>query len=93
MTTPPGGGRRVGPKLTVDHETVAERSPEGRATRTDMPRSAHAEFVASPERPDPIALLESQAVTRVPDLVPIRCGRMMVSPFTFLPGSGPGDGQ
>ena len=93
MTTHPGGGRRVGPKLTVEHTTVAERSAEGRATRTDMPRSAHAEFVASPDPPAPIALLECQVVTRVPDLVPIRCGRMMVPPLTFLPGSGGGDGQ
>ena len=52
-----------------------------------MPRSAHAEFDPGPKRPDPVALLESQAKTRVPELVPIRYGRMLVSPFTFYRGA------
>ena len=52
-----------------------------------MPRSSHAGFVAGRDRPDPVALLEQQAVTRVPELVPIRYGRMLVSPFTFYRGA------
>ena len=52
-----------------------------------MPRSAHAEFDPGPKRPDPVALLEGQAKTRVPELVPIRYGRMLVSPFTFYRGA------
>ena len=52
-----------------------------------MPRSSHATFEPSPDRPDPIALLERQAKTRVPELVPIRYGRMLVSPFTFYRGA------
>ncbi len=52
-----------------------------------MARSSHAGFEPSGGRPDPIAVLEQQANTRVPDLVPIRYGRMLVSPFTFYRGA------
>ena len=52
-----------------------------------MPRSSHAGFTPSPHRSDPIELLERQAETRVPELVPIRYGRMLVSPFTFYRGA------
>ena len=52
----------------------------------EAPRSRHAEFQAWAERPDPIALLEEQAGTRVPELVPIRYGRMVASPFAFFRG-------
>ena len=49
--------------------------------------SSHAAFEPSPDRPDPVTLLERQAKTRVPELVPIRYGRMLVSPFTFYRGA------
>ena len=52
-----------------------------------MPRSSHAGFTPGADRPDPVALLERQAVTREPELVPIRYGRMLVSPFTFFRGA------
>jgi uncharacterized protein (DUF2252 family) len=52
-----------------------------------VPRSSHAVFEPSPRRKDPIKLLQSQAKTRVPELVPIRYGRMLVSPFTFYRGA------
>ena len=52
-----------------------------------MPRRSHAEWAPSTLRPDPIELLEQQAETRVPELVPIRYGRMLVSPFTFYRGA------
>ncbi len=52
-----------------------------------MPRASHAEFAPGPARHDPVALLESQSTTRVPDLVPIRYGRMLVSAFTFYRGA------
>src|SRR5205823_13521000 len=55
--------------------------------RREVPRSSHAVFQPSPDRPDPIQLLERQAKTRVPELVPIRYGRMLVSPFTFYRGA------
>jgi uncharacterized protein (DUF2252 family) len=71
----------------VQHLSVAERVARGRAARTEVPRSSHAAFEPSPDRADPIALLERQARTRVPELVPIRYGRMLVSPFTFYRGA------
>ena len=52
-----------------------------------MPPSAHAGWRPAPDRPDPVALLEEQAATRIPELVPIRHGRMAVSPFTFYRGA------
>jgi uncharacterized protein (DUF2252 family) len=69
------------------HLTVAERTARGRAARTEVPRSSHAGFEPAGNRPDPVELLERQAATRVPDLVPIRYGRMLVSPFTFYRGA------
>ena len=87
MTTSAQDDRRVPTKATVEHPTVAERVARGQAARADVPRSAHAEFDPGPKRPDPVALLEGQAKTRVPELVPIRYGRMLVSPFTFYRGA------
>jgi uncharacterized protein (DUF2252 family) len=62
----------------------AERAAAGKAARAGAPRSSHAEWKPAKDRPDPVKLLESQATTRVPELVPIRYGRMLVSPFTFF---------
>jgi uncharacterized protein (DUF2252 family) len=59
----------------------------GKAARAEVPRESHAVFDPPPDRPDPIALLEQQAKTRVPELVPVRWGRMMVSPFTYYRGA------
>src|SRR5881275_130595 len=67
--------------------TVAEREARGKAARAEVPRSSHGEFRPPARRADPIKLLESQAKTRVPELVPIRYGRMLVSPFTFYRGA------
>src|SRR5664279_3891511 len=69
------------------HLTVTERSARGRDARTKVPRSSHAGFEPASDRPDPVELLERQAATRVPELVPIRYGRMLVSPFTFYRGA------
>jgi len=60
---------------------------QGRNLRKDLPRSAHAEIEFGPDRADPIAILETSNATRVPELVPIRYGRMLQSPFTFFRGS------
>jgi uncharacterized protein (DUF2252 family) len=63
-------------------------SPErGRAARGASPRSAHGDWAPAPDRPDPVAVLAAQAATRVQELVPIRYGRMLVSPFTFYRGA------
>ena len=78
--------RTTRPKA-VFHLTVDERVARGKAARAEVPRSRHAEFEAPEDRADPIDLLEAQAQTRVPELVPIRYGRMLVSSFTFYRGA------
>ena len=70
----------------VEHFTPAERAARGKAARAEIPRSAHAAWEPTAQRRSPVDLLEEQAQTRVPELVPIRYGRMLVSPFTFYRG-------
>jgi len=65
----------------------AERYAAGKALRSNAPRSSHGEWVPDPERPDPISLLEESNKTRLEQLVPIRYGRMSMSPFAFFRGS------
>jgi uncharacterized protein (DUF2252 family) len=65
----------------------AERAEWGRSLRATVPRSAHAEFAAGPDREDPLALLREQDAVRVPELLPIRYGRMAASPFAFFRGA------
>lgn len=67
--------------------SVAGRIARGKALRDAVPRSRHATFELAPDRPDPVDLLEAQAQSRVPELMPIRYGRMLVSPFTFYRGA------
>jgi uncharacterized protein (DUF2252 family) len=67
--------------------TPAERVARGKAARAAVPRESHAVFDPPSDRPDPISLLEQQATTRVAELVPVRYGRMMVSPFTYYRGA------
>src|SRR5438270_10836084 len=67
--------------------TPAERAARGKAARAEVPRTSHAVFDPPSDRADPIALLEEQARSRVPELVPVRYGRMMVSPFTYYRGA------
>jgi uncharacterized protein (DUF2252 family) len=63
------------------------RRAYGRAARARTPRTRHAGWSTPADRTDPVSLLEEQATTRVPDLIPVRHGRMMVSPFTFYRGA------
>jgi uncharacterized protein (DUF2252 family) len=70
-----------------EHLSVSERAARGKAARAKAPRSSHGIFEPAPKRADPIALLERQAKTRVPELVPIRYGRMLVSAFAFYRGA------
>jgi uncharacterized protein (DUF2252 family) len=77
----------AGTANAVPHLSVAERVARGKAARAEVPRSSHGVFEPSPTRVDPVELLELQAKTRVPELVPIRYGRMLVSPFTFYRGA------
>src|SRR5262245_41858075 len=71
----------------VPHLTVAERVERGKQARAKVPRSSHAGFEPGPKRPDPVDLLADQAASRVPELVPIRYGRMLTSPFAFYRGA------
>jgi uncharacterized protein (DUF2252 family) len=59
----------------------------GQSARREVPFESHAAVPAADERPDPVEILREQGVTRVPELVPIRYGRMLVSPFTFFRGA------
>ena len=67
--------------------TPEASAAKGKAARTAAPRPSHAAFHPRPDRPDPVALLEEQAKTRVPELVPVRWGRMLVSPFSYYRGA------
>ncbi|MFF4501443.1 DUF2252 domain-containing protein [Streptomyces sp. NPDC001401] len=69
------------------HRTPKERAALGKAARTTAPRSAHAEFTPPPKRTDPVDVIETQSAKRVPELVPIRYGRMSESPFRFYRGA------
>ena len=71
----------------IAHPSVDERIERGRAARAKVPRASHEGWEPSADRPDPVGLLEEQNTTREPDLVPVRHGRMMVSPFTFYRGA------
>ncbi len=64
-----------------------ESAERGRAARDSLPRSAHGDWVPALDRPDPVDVLAAQAASRLPELVPIRYGRMLVSPFTFYRGA------
>ena len=74
---------------TPFHKVVRleQRYQEGKARRTDVSRESHAEWRPARRRPDPVALLERSSAGRVPELIPIRYGRMLLSPFTFFRGA------
>ncbi len=72
---------------TVPHLTAEERAALGKRARAQTPRSSHGEWTVAADRPDPIDLLSEQASERVPELVPIRHGRMLVSPFSYFRGA------
>jgi len=71
---------------TAPHPTLEERRSAGKDARQRVPRSSIEGWEPAAGRPDPVALIEQQNATREPDLVPVRHGRMMVSPFTFYRG-------
>ena len=92
MTTTTSRTRRPAARASrkptaVPHLSVGERVARGKAARAEVPRSSHALFGPSRDRSDPVELLERQARSRVPELVPVRYGRMLVSPFTFYRGA------
>ena len=69
------------------HVSVDDRRARGKEAAKRAPVSSHAEWEPAADRPDPVELLVAQDATREPDLVPVRHGRMMVSPFTFYRGA------
>ena len=73
-------------KTRIAHPSVEERRAQGKEARDRMPRSSHSGWAPATDRPDPVGLLQEQNRTREPDLVPVRHGRMLVSPFTFYRG-------
>ena len=75
---------KLSPGASLDYH---QRHEQGRAARRLVPRGSHAEWAPAPDRPDPVDLLEAQAKGRLEELLPIRYGRMMASPFAFLRGS------
>jgi uncharacterized protein (DUF2252 family) len=72
---------------TKQHLTPEERAALGKQARASAPRRSQAEWSPPSDRRDPVEILEEQATSRVADLVPIRYGRMLVSPFTFYRGA------
>ena len=84
-----GGGATAGRASGREHVLVThdEWATLGRAARRDAPRSSHGKWTPAADRPDPVALLEEQAGSRVPELVPIRHRRMLASPSTFYRGA------
>src|SRR5213078_2211434 len=71
----------------IAHPSVDDRKAKGLEARDRAAPSSHTKWRPAADRPDPVALLEEQDKTREPDLVPVRHGRMMVSPFTFYRGA------
>jgi uncharacterized protein (DUF2252 family) len=72
---------------STTHPTLEERRARGAQARLDVPPASHLDWAPAPDRPDPVALLEEQNRTRDADLVPVRHGRMTLSPFTFYRGA------
>ena len=83
----PGSGRRSALDPAPGRLTPAERAERGKAARSAVPRESHAVYDPSADRPDPVGLLERQAATRLPDLIPVRYGRMLASPFSYFRGA------
>jgi uncharacterized protein (DUF2252 family) len=74
-------------RARVPHLSADERRAKGKEARNRTPPTSHTGWVPVTDRPDPVGLLEEQNVTREPDLVPVRHGRMLVSPFSFYRGT------
>ena len=89
------GAEEIGPgtkvdrslEMRVDHVSLEEATAKGKAARLAVPRSLHAGWAPPAGRRSPVEVIAEQATSREPDLVPIRHGRMMVSPFTFYRGA------
>jgi hypothetical protein len=74
-------------RFTAPAPPIEERMAAGKALRARHPLASHGDYHPSPKRKDPVTILEEQAKTRFPPLVPIRYARMLANPFAFLRGS------
>src|SRR5271170_5719181 len=74
-------------RFTAPHASIADRIDTGKRLRTALPKARLAEFKPPANRKDPVAILESQAKTRLQELIPVRYARMLASPFAFLRGT------
>lgn len=74
-------------RFTAPRQSVTERKAAGKSLRKTVPRESHATFHKRADRPDPVAILEAQNLSRAQKLVPVRFARMLASPFAFLRGS------
>jgi uncharacterized protein (DUF2252 family) len=86
-SVPWGSSRRFALDSAVGRLTPAERAQRGKAARSAASRDSHAVYDPPADRPDPVGLLERQAATRLPDLVPVRYSRMLASPFSYFRGA------
>jgi uncharacterized protein (DUF2252 family) len=86
-SVPLGTSRRFALDSAAARLSPAERADRGKAARSAVPRDSHAVYDPPADRPDPVGLLERQAATRLPDLVPVRYGRMLASPFSYFRGA------
>lgn len=77
---------RASKMAAIVHLTKEEHVARGKAARSRVPRATHAEWKPGADRHDPLEILEDQAASRVPELIPIRYGRMLASPFAFFRG-------
>src|ERR1700744_1454599 len=84
---PPRPAMRYQLDTSLADMTPAERAERGKTARAEGPRESHAEFDPPSDRPGPLGWLEEPAEARVPELVPIRWGRMMASPFSYYRGA------
>ncbi|MCX5535308.1 DUF2252 domain-containing protein [Streptomyces sp. NBC_00006] len=74
-------------EMTSRRRTARERASTGRSARSRVPRSGHDAYTPAADRPDPVDILEKQSASRLQELIPIRYGRMLESPFRFFRGA------
>jgi hypothetical protein len=82
-----GSGRKFELDSAAGRLSPDERAKRGKAARSAVPRESHAMYDPPADRADPVSLLEHQATTRLPDLVPVWYGRMLASPFSYFRGA------
>src|SRR5262249_4973781 len=75
------------PPAAPEYLSVEQRRALGRGMRQSVPRSSHAAWKPPADRRDPVEVLQAQDASRLPDLIPVRYGRMLPSPFAYYRGA------